>query len=261
MSGGGRGDLGLLSHVSMKIISVALLGALSCSCASYWQASRLEEKLDRLVKNTRRETLSQIFGEQSRVISQKVEQLSGQEQQKLDSIIENYEHGASSLEEVRGSVMSTLGGSDRVVASGRGIWLRDGDGTKLMTVGRNTSLSECKKVDPEELPQKLTKRKRLRKYAWGTGMYKGEAVLFPWRLTMSKFTKEIVENTARETARQILKMSGDKGWNRPVYIQVSTNAPGELKVTHQGEDEIFVQDKDKAKLSPPLVAPKTATEE
>ena len=238
-----------------KIISFILIASFSTSCASYWQANRLEEKLDRLVKNTRRETLSQIFGEQSRVISNKVEQLSGQEQEKLDEIIEKYERGSTSLEEVRGNVMSTLGGSDRVVASGRGIWVRDTDGGKLTTIARNTSLTECKRVDPEDLPDSLSKRKRLRKYSWGIGKYKGQEVLFPWRLTMSKFTKEIVENTAKETARQILKMSGDKGWNRPVYIQVSTNAPGDLKVSTQGEDEIYVQDKEKVKAGAKMIEP------
>ena len=123
------------------------------------------------------------------------------------------------------------------------IWLRDDEGTKLVAVSRNTALSECKPVSEDELPESLSANRRLKKYAWGVGQYKGQKVLFPWRLTMSKFTKEIVENTAKETARQILKMSGDKGWNRPVYIQVSTNAPGDLKVEHQGEDEIYVETK------------------
>jgi len=229
----------------MRVITLVLIGLFSTSCASYWQANRLEEKLDRLVKNTRRETLNDIFGEQSRAISRKVEELSTQEQGKLDEIIESYEKGSSSLEQVRGSVMSTLGGSERVVASARGIWLRDPDGTKLVTVSRNTGLSECEKLDSEALPESISRRKRLKKYGWGKGMYNGQEVIFPWRLTMSRFTKEIVENTARETARQILKMSGDKGWNRPVYIQVSTNAPGELKVTHQGEDQIYVEEQKK----------------
>ena len=226
-----------------KFLPLLLCGVIGQGCASYWQASRLEEKLDRLVKNTRRETLSEIFGEQSRVISKKVEDLSSKEQNKLDEIIDAYERGSSSLEEVRGQVMSSLGGADRVVASSSGIWLRDGEGTKLVAVSRNTALSECKPVSEDELPESLSANRRLKKYAWGVGQYKGQKVLFPWRLTMSKFTKEIVENTAKETARQILKMSGDKGWNRPVYIQVSTNAPGDLKVEHQGEDEIYVETK------------------
>lgn len=236
----------------MRVISIALVGFFSASCASYWQANRLEEKLDRLVKNTRRETLNEIFGEQSRAITRKVVELSEKEQHKLDNIIESYEKGSSSLEEVRGSVMTTLGGSDRVVSSARGIWLRDSDGRKLVTVSRNTGLSECERVDREALPESITRRKRLKRYEWGKGNYKGQEVIFPWRLTMSRFTKEIVENTARETARQILKMSGDKGWNRPVYIQVSTNAPGELKVTHQGEDQIFVEEQSKTPAKPPM---------
>ncbi|MEE2900825.1 MAG: hypothetical protein VYC39_00770 [Myxococcota bacterium] len=242
----------------IPLLLCALVGQ---GCASYWQASRLEEKLDRLVKNTRRETLSEIFGEQSRVISKKVEDLSAKEQNKLDDIIDAYERGSSSIEEVRGQVMSSLGGSDRVVASSRGIWLRDDGGTKLLAVSRNTSLTECKQVSEDELPDSLASNRRLKKYTWGIGQYKGQKVLFPWRLTMSKFTKEIVENTAKETARQILKMSGDKGWNRPVYIQVSTNAPGELKVAHQGEDEIYVETKSSKKSVKVKTEKDTAPEE
>ena len=86
----------------MRVITLVLIGLFSTSCASYWQANRLEEKVDRLVKNTRRETLNDIFGEQSRAISRKVEELSTQEQGKLDEIIESYEKGSSSLEQTIG---------------------------------------------------------------------------------------------------------------------------------------------------------------
>ena len=212
------------------------------ACATYWQANRLEEKVDRLIENTNRTTLSAIFGEQSSAITQKMETLSGEERGKLDNLIESYQRGSTSIEDVRSSVLGVLGGNDRVVSSAQGIWLRNEDGKKTTAIARNTKIKGCQRVPDAELPASIASSKSLNAIAWGKGEINGKTILFPWELTMSAFTKEIVENTARRTAQEIIKMAGDKGWSRPVYIQVVTEPTAKgLKVTHAGsENEIYV---------------------
>jgi len=210
-------------------------------CASYWQASRLEEKVDQLLSNTRRETLSQIFGEQSLAITEKMETLGAEERTRLDALVSGYQQGNSSLEDVRSSVLGVLGGATRVVSGGQGIWVRNADGQKLKTLGRDAKIQGCQKVSESELPAAITSRRGLMSYSWGRGEVDGQPVLFPWELTMSSFAKEIVENTARRTAQEFLRMSGDKGWNRPVNIQVITESPGQsVTITHQPGEEIYV---------------------
>lgn len=210
-------------------------------CATYWQASALEEKLDRLVLATNRETMSAIFGEQATAINSKMDSLSEEEKEKLDTLIESYERGNSSLDEVRSSVLGTLGGSDRVVANPRGMWVRDEEGKRTKAIGVNQTIKKCALIAEEQLPATITESKGLAQFKWGKGEINGKVVLFPWELTMSSFTKEIVENSARRTAQEILRMAGDKGWNRPVHIQVVTEPGQNLKVNVPGaENEVFV---------------------
>lgn len=218
-----------------------VLGLAHAGCATYWQADRLEEKVDRLVENTKRETLTEIFGDQSAIITQKMESMSAEEQEKLDSLIASYEKGSTNLDEVRSSVLGVLGGSDRVVSAPRGIWVRNEEGKRAQAIGPNTKLKNCQPVPEADLPQAISANRGLMAFRWGRADLNGKPVLFPWELTMSAFTREIVENTARRTAQEFLKMTGDKGWNRPVHIQVVTEAGQNLKIQHPGaEGEVFV---------------------
>lgn len=218
------------------------IGLLLCTgCSSYWQASRIEEKVDRLLLNTKRETLTEIFGENSREITRKIDELDSSESDRMDELVESYQRGQSTLEDVRGNMISVLGGTTRVVSSGRGIWIRDDSGTKLKTIRRDSKIKNCQRVSEEDLPSKIANKRGLAKFTWGTGTVKGETVFFPWELTMSTFAKEIVENTARRTAQEFLRMSGDKGWSRPVHIKVITETPGQgVTISHPGSDEIYV---------------------
>jgi hypothetical protein len=211
-------------------------------CAPFWVVQRVEEKVDRLVQNTNRATLTQIFGEQSSVISRKISELGSDQQASLNNIMAEYERGTSTLENVRSSLLAVMGGGERVVSSKRGIWVRNSDGEKLKVIQRNHKLTDCRPLDPEDLPENITSRRNLMHYAWGVGSYNDLDVLFPWDLTMSGFTKEIVENTARRTAEEFIKMGGRKAWNRPINIQVITEPEGKgLKIRHPGdENEIYV---------------------
>ena len=221
-----------------------LLGALllfGTGCSSYWQASRIEEKVDRLLLNTKRETLSEIFGDQARDITSKMDSLSDDEQGKLDDLVESYQRGNATLEDVRGNMISVLGGTTRVVSGGKGIWVRDEQGQKKKTLRRDAKIEGCQRVDPAQLPAKIANNKGLSGYTWGQGTVKGEAVFFPWELTMSTFAKEIVENTARRTAQEFLRMSGEKGWSRPVNIKVITESGQAVTISHPGSEEIYVE--------------------
>lgn len=227
----------------MKQLTLPLCAAMFLSgCSSYWQASRIEEKVDRLLLNTKRETLSEIFGDNSREITAKMEQLSDKDQASMDELVEKYERGQTTLEDVRGNMISVLGGTTRVVSSGKGIWVRDADGAKLKAIRRDTKIDGCQRLDPEALPEGIADNRRLSKFTWGKGTLNGETVVFPWELTMSTFAKEIVENTARRTAQEFLRMSGEKGWSRPVHIKVITETPGQgVTISHPGVEEIYVE--------------------
>lgn len=235
------GDRVWPSDMRGPIVSLLLLALPAAGCATYWQVQDLEEKVDRLVQNTNRATMNQLFGEQSAAITQKMETLSSEEQEKIDTLIVSYEKGATSLEEVRSSVLGTMGGNERVVSNPRGIWVRTEEGKRAQAIGNNTKLKNAQLVPEAELPVLITGNKALAGFRWGKAEVHGKTVLFPWELTMSAFTKEIVENTARRTAQEFLKMAGDKAWNRPVQIQVVTEAGQNLRVTTpETESEVFV---------------------
>jgi hypothetical protein len=225
-------------HRVLKLSVLCLL--MTTGCSSYWQARRIEDKVDRLLRNTKRETLAQIFGANAREITAKLDDLEDKDATRMNELVESYERGNSTLEAVRGDMISVLGGTTRVVSSGKGIWVRGEDGTKLKAIGRNKAIENCQRIEVENLPEKLAKNRRFAKMTWGKGTLNGETVLFPWRLTMSRFAKEIVENTARRTAQEILRMSGDKGWSRPVHIQVITEPTG-VSISHPGAEDVFVE--------------------
>ena len=226
-----------------KII-LALIVLTTTACAPFWQVNRIEDKVDRLIASTNRSTLSEIFGEQSENVMRKMESLSEEERYKLDQLLSEYEKGSGSLEEI----VSVMGGGEREVASARGIWIRNEYGEKMKAISRSTKLKGCRRISEDDLPESISSKKSLLKYNWGKGQLKGETILFPWDLTISSFTKEIVENTAKRTAEEFIKMGGDKKFKRPIQIQITTSAQdGSVKISHDGDDnEIFVTSDKKA---------------
>jgi hypothetical protein len=225
--------------------------SLGSGCATYWQATALEEKVDQLIKNTQRETMRELFGEQARAISEKLDTASEEEKAKIDEVLTEYQKGSQTMEDVRSSVLGTLGGADRVVSTSGGLWVRDENGKKLQTVGRNAKIKGCARLKDEELPPTIANNKGLQNFSWGRGEVNGKAVIFPWELTMSSFSKEIVENTARRTAEEFIRMGGERAWRRPVHIQVVTDPGQTLKVNYDGiEDEVVVEGDPKASPAP-----------
>jgi outer membrane murein-binding lipoprotein Lpp len=214
---------------------------LLAGCATTWHLDSVEAKVDRLLANTQRETLAEIFGQQSQEIASKMDELDARERERLDELLGEYQKGASSIEEVRTNLLSVLGGTTRVVSSRRGIWVRDLDGEKRVAIARDTKIAEARRLEPAQLPPSIADNRALARFTWGEGEVDGETVLFPWELTMSTFTKEIVENTARRTAQEFLRMSEGRGWKRPVYIKVITETPeDEVKVSPPGVEEVYV---------------------
>lgn len=234
------------------LIPLGLL-LLGTGCSSYWQASRIEEKVDRLLLNTKRETLTEIFGENSREITRKMDELDEADAERVDGLVESYQRGQATLEDVRGNMISVLGGTTRLVSTGKGLWVRDEAGAKLKTLRRDSKINSCQRVEAEQLPEKISENRRLAKLSWGKGTIGGQTIYFPWELTMSSFAKEIVENTARRTVQEFLRMSGEKGWSRPVHIKVITETPGQgVTISHPGSDEIYVEPGDSDETGPPM---------
>ncbi len=231
------------------LIVVAALVLPASGCATYWQARRVDErtkdldaKLDRLLDNTRRSTLSEIFGAQTTEISARLEGLSQDDRQSFERLMAEYQRGASTLEEVRAGMISMLGGGRREVSASRGIWVRDMNGTKLKAISRNTAIENCAKLSDDEIPAAIRDKAALMQFSWGRGELDGTPIIFPWELTLSSFARDIVENTARRTAEEVMKMAGESGWNRPIRIQVSTDPSGKgLKISTPGaENEIYI---------------------
>ena len=246
--------------------AVALTLALTTGCATSKQMKATQAQLDEmsaqltlLVDNTRRDTLTQIFGDQSEVIVAMLDQMDEGDKAQFETLLCEYQQGASTLDEVRTGMVTMLGGGERVVASARGIWVRDAGGTKLKAISRGTEMQACRKLEASEIPQAIAENPHLTPYAWGAGQLDGVEVIFPWELTMSTFTKEIVENTARRTAEEFMRMSGDGALNRPIQIQVTTDPSGDgLKISYPTEDgEIYITDGSGKKVQPePKPAPK-----
>lgn len=223
-----------------RFAPVALSLGLS-GCATLWQAQNIEKKVDDLIAATKRETLAEIFGDQAREISTKIDDLDQKEKERLDAVLAEYQRGSATLDEVRTDLLSVLGGSTRVVSGSRGIWVRDEAGDKLRTVPREGKIEKCRRLEPSELPAGIANNRRLERFTWGQGEVNGETVLFPWELTMSTFTKEIVENTARRTAQEFLRMSEGRGWRRPVYIKVITETPEDrVQISPPEIEEVYV---------------------
>lgn len=237
----------IVCKLSCVLAAAPLLGG----CATVWQMNHLEEKVDQLLKNTQRETMREVFGEQALAITEKMDTASGEQKEQINTLLTEYQKGNSSLEDVRGSVLTTLGGSERIVSTSGGMWIRDESGKKVGTVGRNIKLKKCERIKEDDIPPTIASNKGLANFSWGKAEVNGKTVIFPWELTMSTFAKEIVENTARRTAEEFIRMGGEKAWRRPVHIQVVTDPGQQLKINYDGvEDEVFVNGDQKASEAP-----------
>jgi len=195
--------------------------------------SRLESKIDKLLIATNRDSLEAIFGAQASSISTNIDELDETQRQRFDDLQTAYQAGSVTLEDVREKMLTLLGGGDRQVYTPSGIVIRDREGVKSGSVSNGTKIANCKKLPVENIPAVIAENKALTRYDWGTGEIEGESVIFPWDLTISSFTKEIVEATARRTAEEFMKMGGEGQFNRPIYVKIETEG-NDYRVTADG---------------------------
>jgi lactoylglutathione lyase len=87
--------------------------------------------------------------------------------------------------------------------------VRDENGKKVKSLGRNGKLKNAQKVPEDQLPTSIAESKGLSNYTWGRAEVDGRQVLFPWELTMSAFAKEIVEKLGAKTAGSVSKKVTD----------------------------------------------------
>lgn len=240
-----------MSNLNLTRATLVVAAALTVlpACATKKQMVETNTKLDhmtaqldQLLENTRRDTLTQVFGEQTEEIVAKIDALDPAQRQQFETLIGEFQKGQTTLEEVRASLITMMGGGEREVSTGSGIWVRGADGEKLKAISRGTELQDCRKLEDTELPAPIAAKPGLAQMTWGTGTLDGQTVVFPWDFTMSSFAKEIVENTARRTAEEMRRMAGDGDFNRPINIQVTTDPTGEgLKITYPTEEgEIYL---------------------
>lgn len=229
---------------------VAPLAFLMASCATTGDVERLEgdiqrleSKVDLIVQATQRSSLEEIFGDQTVSITTELNKLDSAQAKQFKELQQAYTRGAVSLEEVRGEMLSVLGNNNRIVATSRGIYIRDSEGKKLKAISNGAKITATRLLSDSQTPKSISTNTVLNKFTWGTGILEGETIVFPWELTMSTFTKEIVENTARRTAEEFIKMGGEKVWTRPVIIEVAVLESDKLNITTSEEDsEVFVRD-------------------
>lgn len=211
------------------------------ACATKKDVLRLETKIDHLIEATNRSTLEEIFGEQAVAITQNIDKLDASQRQAFEALQQNYQQGSVTLEDVREKMITLLGGGDRQVYTPSGVVIRNKTGEKTGSVPNGTKIKQARKLEDQEVPEQIRARATLAKYSWGIGEIDGETVMYPWELTISSFTKEIVEATARRTAQEFIRMGGDTGAGRPIYIQIETQSPDDLKVTSETDgDEIYL---------------------
>ena len=221
-------------------LAVIALAGLIVGCATKKDFQRLESKVDLLVRATNRTTLDEIFGEQASEITLLVNNLDSRQKRSFESLQQEYVNGALAVADVRQRMLSVLGNNDRIVSTRRGIYIRNLEGAKLKAIPIDTKIANCSLLDPEDIPPVITGKKVLNRFSWGRGELGGKTVLFPWELTISSFTKEVAEHTARRTAEEFIKMGGEKKWQRPIQIQISTEKEDRIKVsTSEEESEIY----------------------
>jgi hypothetical protein len=204
------------------------------------QVVRLEEKIDRLLLATDRSALESIFEPRAAAIVHNVEKLDGAQRQEFEKLQSAYQKGQMTLYDVREKMVTVLGGGDREVYTPSGIVVRGLDGRRSGVVRNGSKLRMCRKLEEHEVPESIRDSAALRTYSWGVGEREGRQIMFPWEFTISTFTKEIVEPTARRTAQEFIRMSGEDQWNRPIYVKVEGEGSEKIRVSIDGESEIHL---------------------
>jgi hypothetical protein len=223
------------------LIAITLAGFL-LGCATKQDIERLEGKVDRLIQATNRSTLDDIFGEQAAHIRLLVNDLDSRQKRDFENLQQEYANGTMVIDDVRQQMLSILGNNDRIVSTRRGIYIRNFEGAKLKAIPVDTKIVNCHPIAMESIPSSIQQKQVLMRYSWGQGELNGEKVLFPWELTISSFTKEVAEHTARRTAQEFIEMGGEKQWQRPIQIQISTERDDQVKVTtNEEEGEIYFE--------------------
>jgi hypothetical protein len=220
-------------------LAVAVLFA---GCATKTDFQRLENKVDLLIQATKRSTLDELFGEQSSQIAQLVNDLDSTQKQEFENLQQEYARGTTNIEVVRQKMLGVLGNNNRVVSTRRGIYVRNTEGDKIKAIPNDTKIVNCHLVVNASIPAAIQEKDVLNRFSWGQGELNGETILFPWELTISSFTKEVAEHTARRTAQEFIKMGGEKQWQRPIQIQISTEKDDKVKIsTNEEENEVYFE--------------------
>ena len=226
--------------LAYRWITFFAVAGLLVGCATKQDFERLENKVDQLVFATNHSTLEKIFGEQASEITLLVNDLNAQQKKSFEDLQQEYTNGTMAVEEVQQKMLGILGNNDRVVSTRRGIYVRNTQGTKLKAIPTDTKIVNCHLVAQERVPDEIKQKQVLNRFSWGQGELNGEAILFPWELTISSFTKEVAEHTARRTAQEFIKMGGEKQWQRPIQIQISSEKEDQIKITtNEEENEIY----------------------
>ena len=221
--------------IAFLAVAVLLVG-----CATKQDFERLESKVDLLIQATKRSTLDELFGEQSSQITLLVNNLDSQQKQSFEKLQREYASGTMAIEDARQQMLSILGNNDRVVSTRRGIYIRNMEGAKLKAIPIDTKIVNCLLIERQNIPAAIQQKPVLNRFSWGQGELNGETILFPWELTISSFTKEVAEHTARKTAQEFIKMGGEKQWQRPIQIQISTEKDDKVKITtNEEENEVY----------------------
>lgn len=221
-----------------KAMLIGAVCSLTAACATTQDVERLEAKIDMLlVAQQDRTAIEEIFGQQSAEILQQLKTLDTQQVGRFNSLQNSYQEGNLTLVDVRKKMLNVLGNSNRIVTAQTGIYVRDDAGKKLNAISKGTKIVEARLLSDEEIPNQISKSGRLSRYSWGMGTLEDKSVIFPWELTMSTFAKEIVENTAKRTAEEFIRMGGGKEWNRPVYIDLTVQNDNQMDLSVQDNGE------------------------
>jgi hypothetical protein len=227
---------------TFRWLVVLTLTTLLIGCATKQDFERLEGKIDQLIRATHRSALEEIFGEQASQIALLVSDLDAEQKQSFENLQQEYVNGTMAVEEAQQQMLTILGNNDRVVSTQRGIYVRDLEGHKIKAISNGTKINNCRPMLEGKIPPEIAEKEVLNQYSWGLGELDGQAILFPWELTISSFTKEIAEHTARRTAEEFIKMGGEEEWRRPIKIQISTEKDDLIKVsTNEDENEVYFE--------------------
>ncbi len=228
--------------LNKNIVLVAVACATTVGCATTQDVQRLESKIDQLLAVQQELTaMEEIFGQQSTEILRQIKTLDGEQLTRFNALQSNYREGQITLVDVRKQMLNVLGNSNRIVTAEKGIYVRNDSGRKINAISKGRQIVDARMLEEAELPENITGSRYLSRYSWGVGVVGEQQVIFPWELTMSTFAKEIVENTARRTAEEFIKMGGGKNWNRPVYIDLTVQNENQLDLSvKENGEEVYI---------------------